>query len=111
MFASCFNVNFAGPPSAVGSASDAVRPHNFVSPFADSRRTVVSYLRKYGNEILVYRLGRLSLPRKSAMELTDRLDMTLAGRKTTQQQQIIVKNEHLHSSYIMCNKHKVFKKD
>ena len=42
------------------------------------------------HEELVNRLGRLSLPRKSVVRLTDRPDMTLdvyRGRKTTLQQQ------------------------
>ena len=42
------------------------------------------------HEVLVNRLGGLSLPRKSVVRLTDRPDMTLDvyhGRKTTQQQQ------------------------
>ena len=41
-------------------------------------------------EVLVNRLGGLSLPRKSVVRLTDRPDMTLdvyRGRKTTVQQQ------------------------
>ena len=41
-------------------------------------------------EVLVNRLGGLSLPRKSVVRLTDGLDMTLdvyCGRKTTTQQQ------------------------
>ena len=48
------------------------------------------------HEVLVNRLGGLSLPRKSVVRLTDRPDMTLdvyPGRKTTmqqQQQQLIV---------------------
>ena len=37
----------------------------FVSPSADSRREVVSYWRKYVHEVLVNRLGGLSLHRKS----------------------------------------------
>ena len=40
------------------------------------------------HEVLVNRLGGLSLPRKSVVRLTDRPDMTLdvyRGRKTTQQ--------------------------
>ena len=60
--------------------------HTFVSPSAFSRRTVVSYWRKYVHEVLVNRLGGLSLPRKSVARLTDRPDMTLdvyRGRKTT----------------------------
>ena len=65
-------------------------PHTFVSPSAFSRRAVVSYWRKYVHEVLVNRLGGLSLPRKSVVRLTDRPDMTLdvyCGRKTTNQQQ------------------------
>ena len=41
-------------------------------------------------EVLVNRLGGLSLPRKSVVRLTDRPDMTIdvyRGRKTTMQQQ------------------------
>ena len=41
--------------------------HTFVSPSAFSRRAVVSYRRKYVHEVLVNRLGGLSLPRKSVM--------------------------------------------
>ena len=55
-----------------------------------SRRAVVSYLRKYVHEVLVNRLGGLSLSRKSVVRLTDRPDMTLdvyRGRKTTIQRQ------------------------
>ena len=37
-----------------------------------SRRAVVSYWRKYVHEVLVNRLGGLSLPRKSVVRLTDR---------------------------------------
>ena len=51
--------------------------HTFVSPFADLRRAVVSYWRKYVLEALVNHLGVLSLPRKSVVRLTDRPDMTL----------------------------------
>ena len=64
--------------------------HTFVSPSAFSRRAVVSYWRKYVHEVLVNRLGGLSLPSKSVVRLTDRPDMTLdvyRGRKTTMQQQ------------------------
>ena len=67
-----------------------VGQHTFVSPSAFSRRAVVSYWRKYVHEILVNRLGGLSLPWKSVVRLTDRPDMTLdvyRGRKTTIQQQ------------------------
>ena len=44
------------------------------------------------HEVLVNRLGGLSLPRKSVVRLTDRPDMTLdvyRGRKTTMEQQQI----------------------
>ena len=48
------------------------------------------------HEVLVNRLGGLSLPRKSVVRLTDHPDMTLdvySGRKTTiQQQQLKRKN-------------------
>ena len=46
------------------------------------------------HEVLVNRLGGLSLPRKSVVRLTDRPDVTLdvyRGRKTTIQQQLIDK--------------------
>ena len=46
-------------------------------PAAFSRRAVVSYWRKYVHEVLVNRLGGLSLSRKSVVRLTDRPDMTL----------------------------------
>ena len=50
------------------------------------------------HEVLVNRLGGLSLPRKSVVRLTDRPDMTFdvyRGRKTTmqQQQQLLSKGE------------------
>ena len=64
------------------------------SPSAFSRRAVVSYWRKCVHEVLVNRLGGLSLPRKSVVRLTDRPDMTLdvyRGRKTTMQQPDIFK--------------------
>ena len=47
------------------------------------------------HEVLVNRLGGLSLPRKSVVRLTDRPNMTLdvyCGRKTTIQQQAYNKN-------------------
>ena len=64
--------------------------HTFVSPSADSRRAVVSYWQKYAHEVLVNRLGGLSLPRKSVIRLIDSPDMTLSfyhGCITTVQQQ------------------------
>ena len=45
------------------------------------------------HEVLVNRLGGLSLPTKSVVRLTDSPDMTLdvySGRKTTTQQQVLV---------------------
>ena len=45
------------------------------------------------HEVLVNRLGGLSLPRKSVVRLTDRPDMTLdvyRGRKTINQQQHLI---------------------
>ena len=60
--------------------------HTFVSPSTYSRRAVVSYWPKYVHEVLVNRLGGLSLPRKSVVRLTDRPNMTLdvyRGCKTT----------------------------
>ena len=50
------------------------------------------------HEVLVNRLGGLSLPRKSVVRLTDRPDMTLdvyRGRKTTIQQ---------YNKYFLCTK-------
>ena len=64
--------------------------HTFVSPSAFSRKAVVSYWRKYVHEVLVNRLGGLSLPRKSVVRLTDHPGMNLdayRGHKTTIQQQ------------------------
>ena len=50
------------------------------------------------NEVLVNRLGGLSLPRKSVVKLTDRPDMTLdvyRGRKRTIQQHQFKGHTHL----------------
>ena len=72
------------------SRSVSMCPFNFEIS-ADSRRAVVSYWRKYVHEVLVNRLGGLSLPR-----LTDRPDMTLdvyRGRKTTIQYNQLRDNE------------------
>ena len=77
--------------------------HTFVSPSAFSRRAVVSYWRKYVHEVLVNRLGGLSLPRKSVVRLTDRPDMTLDvyhGRKTTNQQVMGNENYFLNISLV-----------
>ena len=41
------------------------------------KRAVVSYWQKYVHEVLVNRLGGISLPRKSVVRLTDRPHMTL----------------------------------
>ena len=61
-----------------------IRPHNIVG-LCNYSHSVPP-----GREVLVNRLGGLSLPRKSVVRLTDRPDMTLdvyRGRKTTMQQQ------------------------
>ena len=58
------------------------------------------------HEVLVNRLGGLSLPRKSVVRLTDRSDMTLdvySGRKTTIQQKVIVPNLVMTSSVYVCH--------
>ena len=50
------------------------------------------------HEVLVNRLGGLSLPRKSVVRLTDRPDMTLDvyhGRKTTIQQQLLLNEKRV----------------
>ena len=55
------------------------------------------------HEVLVNRLGGLSLPRKSVVRLTDRPDMTLdvyRGRKTTIQQQLQL-NEEIQSTLVI----------
>ena len=54
------------------------------------------------HEVLVNRLGGLSLPRKSVVRLTDRADMTLdvyRGRETTIQQQ-----QQLTTSLVLNNR-------
>ena len=59
------------------------------------------------HEVLVNRLGGLSLPRKSVVRLTDRPDMTLdvyRGRKTTmkqQQQRRITTFSERHSVFLV----------
>ena len=47
---------------------------------------MVSYWRNYVHEVLVNRLGGLSLPRKSVVRLTDRPDMTLDVKMDVKQQ-------------------------
>ena len=54
------------------------------------------------HEVLVNRLGGLSLPRKSVVRLTDRPDMTLdvyRGRKTKMQLSFIIAFQLLPYSY------------
>ena len=62
---------------------------NQIRSAALGRPATVSYWRKYVHEVLVNRLGGLSLARKSVVRLTDRPDMTdvYRGRQTTTQQQ------------------------
>ena len=60
----------------------------------------------YVHEVLVNRLGGLSLPRKSVVRLTDRPDMTLdvyRGCKTTmqQQQQLTVSKNAMYENCIV----------
>ena len=54
------------------------------------------------HEVLVNRLGGLSLPRKSVVRLTDRPDMTLdvyRGRKTTMQLQLQAFSSHTYLTF------------
>ena len=97
----CYSYDFHKPGRVVQSVGHLTRKSGvlgsipglatyFRFSFRFSRRAVVSYWRKYVHEVLVNRLGGLSLPRKSVVRLTDRSDMTLdvyRGRKTTMQQQ------------------------
>ena len=56
------------------------------------------------HEVLVNRLGGLSLPRKSVVRLTDRPDMTLdvyRGRKTTNQQSTTVGQTEVLAKHIV----------
>ena len=58
------------------------------------------------HEVLVNRLGGLSLPRKSVVRLTDRPDMTLdvyRGRKTTKQQQTTLVPINLSPGEFICS--------
>ena len=57
----------------------------FRFPSADARGAAVSHWRKYVHEVLVNRLGGLSLPRKSVVRLT--LDVYRRRKTTIQQQQ------------------------
>ena len=66
-----------GPIQTEILSQRAVKPNTTNQLTADSRRAVVSYWRKYVLEVLVNRLGGLSLPRKNVVKLTDRPDMTL----------------------------------
>ena len=66
------------------------------------------------HEVLVNRLGGLSLPRKSVVRLIDRPDMTLdvyRGRKTTIQQQQMVTDKYENYIFSMLNlaKHGILK--
>ena len=58
------------------------------------------------HEVLVNRLGSLSLPRKSVVRLTDRPDMTLdvyRGRKTTMQQQQQLSKTFIGQTWYLLN--------
>ena len=83
--------------NAVGSASDSrargprfdARPATYFRfSFRSFKMVSCQLLGKYVHEVLINRLGGLSLPRKNVVRLTDRPDMTLdvyRGRKTTTQ--------------------------
>ena len=83
----------------------------FRSPSADSRGAVVSYWQKNVHEVLIYRLGGLSLPRQSVVRLTERPDMTLDvyhGRKTTVQYKHLLRFLNVTYCYVrvsvvLCN--------
>ena len=63
------------------------------------------------HEVLVNRLGGLSLPRKSVVRLTDRPDMTLdvycGGKTTMQQQQQLLESGEVLRSLWKCYKLKI----
>ena len=66
---------------------------------------LVKYWRKYVHEVLVNRLGGLSLSRKSVVRLTDRPAMTLdvyRGRKSTIQYNTSCKNMSSSLLYQRC---------
>ena len=52
--------------------------YQFSLPSADSRRAVVSYWQKKGQQVLVNHVVGLSLPRKSVDRITDRPSITIA---------------------------------
>ena len=63
------------------------------------------------HEVLVNRLGGLSLPRKSVVRLTDRPDMTLDvyhGRKTTMQQCNVSSSMDEFDFIVMFDSYSVF---
>ena len=97
IFSPFYAFSVAGPRSAsVGHLTrksevlGSIPTYCCFSTSADSRGVVVSYWRNYVHEVLVNRLGGLSLPRKGEVRLTDRPDMALhvyRGGKTRVQQQ------------------------
>ena len=65
------------------------------------------------HEVLVNRLGGLSLPRKSVVRLTDRPDMTSTvyfGRKTTQLNNQTQLGQLYVNIFICCTASKIIKK-
>ena len=100
VYAFLSNDRIAGPPSAVGIASDSrargpgfdTRSGHILShflPLSQEGQLSVTGESISVHEVLVNRLGGLSLPRKNVVRLTDRPDMTLdvyRVHKTTQQQ-------------------------
>ena len=66
-----------------------------------------SYWRKYVHEVLVNRLGGLSLPRKSVVRLTDRPDMTLDVTVDVKQQS---NNNNKAAGKLFCKFHTTTKR-
>ena len=64
------------------------------------------------HEVLVNRLGGLSLPRKSVARVTDRPDMTLdvyrRRKTTTQQQQQQIQEAQMHVELIRSSEKSIF---
>ena len=60
------------------------------------------------HEVLVNRLGGLSLPRKSVVRLTDRPDMTLdvyrGGKTTIQQYNVLLPMSYVFATDLICLK-------
>ena len=80
----------------------------FLLPLFQEGQLSVTGESKYVHEVLVNRLGGLSLSRKSVVRLTDRPDMTLdvyRGRKTTMQQNRVISSSLTHEAPNIYNQH------